>query len=130
MKKNEKFMTFFNPGGFIEQHFIGNQTPDSVIDAISELVQSAKKIRSKNQDALILVDVTKVPKIDVSGRMIRARQEAVKAMMNADYDRVAVYGSTALQVLVNTLILIAGKRDKIRVFSDRLDALKWLKGGI
>ena len=56
-----------------------------------------------------------------------ARKEAVKAMKNARYDRIAVYGNVAVQIMVNTLVLIAGKRQKIRVFSDRVEALRWLK---
>jgi hypothetical protein len=51
----------------------------------------------------------------------------VEAMKQAEYNRIAVYGNAAVQIMVNTLILIAGKRDKIRVFSNREEALKWLK---
>lgn len=127
MKQTEKYKTFFNPSGFIEQHFIGIQTPKSVIAAVDDLVKNAKKLKAKGLPVLILVNVTDVPKIDISGKMVKARQEAVIAMRTAEYDRIAVYGNPAVQIMVNTLVLIAGKRDKIRVFGNRLDALKWLK---
>ena len=128
MAATEKFATFDNPGGFIEQHYIGVQTPDSVIGAIEILVKKAKKLALKKRPVLILVDVTQVPKIDISGKMAGARKEVVQAMSDAQYQRIAVYGNVAVQVMVNTLVLIAGKRNKIRVFGGRLEALRWLKG--
>jgi len=124
----DRYKIFVNPAGFIETHFIGNQTPDSVIGAVEDLVKRAKKLKAHEELALILVDVTEVPKIDISGKMAKARKEAVKAMTNAEYDRIAVYGNVAVQILVNTLVMIAGKRDKIRVFASRIEALKWLRG--
>jgi len=127
MGSSEKIRTIYNPSGFIEQHFIGVQTPQPVLDAVDELVKRAAKLKSQNKPALVLVDVTKVPKIDVSDRMLKARRSAVKAMREAKYDRVAIYGALPVQVMVNTLVLIAGKRDKIRVFASRDEALKWLK---
>ncbi|HET7529093.1 MAG TPA: STAS/SEC14 domain-containing protein [Candidatus Saccharimonadales bacterium] len=125
--RTQKYNTFDNPAGFIEQHFLGVQSADSVIAAVEELVRRAKKLKINKQHVFILVDVSDVPKIDVSGKMSRARKEAIKAMKDADYDKIAVYGDTALQIMVNTLALIAGKRDKIRVFASRVEALKWLK---
>jgi len=124
----DKYRIFVNPSGFIETHFIGNQTPDSVIGAVEELVKRAEKLKLRHELVLVLVDVTKVPKIDISGKMANARKEAVKAMTSAEYDRIAVYGNMAVQIMVNTLVLIAGKRDKIRVFASRIEALRWLKG--
>jgi len=129
MKANDKFDTSFNPAGFIEQIYKGNQTPESVIAAVNELIKRAKALKAQGEKALILVDVSAVPKIDISGKMARARQEAVKAMSTAEYDKIAVYGNVAVQILVNTLVLIAGKRDKIRVFGDRVEALRWIKAG-
>jgi len=128
MGKDELFESFYNPAGFVEMHFFGEQTPDSVISAITELVDWSKKLNSKKQRVLILADVTDVSKIDISGKMAPARRVAVKAMTSAKYDRIAIYGNIAVQIMVNTLVLIAGKRKQIRVFSDRLEALRWLKG--
>jgi len=128
VKKGEKYNTFYNPGGFVELCFYGEQTPESVIAAVTELVNWSKNLSSKKKKIYILVDVTEVPKIDISGKMAAARKEAVRAMTSAKYDRIAIYGGVAVQIMVNTLVLIAGKRQKIKVFSDRLEALRWLKG--
>ncbi|MBX4197156.1 hypothetical protein KW801_01200 [Candidatus Saccharibacteria bacterium] len=127
MAKADKYKTYFNPAGFVEQQFIGTQTPESVLASVEDLIKWSKKLKSKQQPALFLVDVTQVPKIDISSKMAHVRQRAVKAMTSAEYDRVAIYGNVAVQILVNTLVLIAGKRHKIRVFSNRVDALSWLK---
>lgn len=129
MAAKDKYKIFFNPAGFVELEFNGIQTPDSVTGAVRDLVKWSKKLDARHQKTLILVNVTNVPKIDISGKMAAARQEAVKAMKTAKYDRIAVYGNVLVQMMVNTLVLIAGKRDKIRVLNDRLDALKWLKNG-
>jgi predicted glycosyltransferase len=129
MAKVELYKIFYNPAGFIEVHFLGEQTPDSVIGAVRELVKWSKKLNNQKQKVLVLADVTEVPKIDISGKMAPARKEAVKAMSDAEYDRIAVYGNVVVQILVNTLALIAGKRQKIKVFSDRTEAVRWLKGG-
>ena len=129
MDEGELYKSIYNPAGFVEIHFSGEQTSDSVIAAIDDLVKWSKKLNSKNQKVLILADITDVPKIDISGKMAPARKQAVKAMTTAKYDRIAVYGGVAVQILVNTLALIAGKRKQIRVFADRAEALRWLKGG-
>lgn len=128
MDEDDLYKTFYNPAGFVEIHFLDEQTPDSVIKAVKELVQWSKKLNAKQQKVLILADVSQVPKIDISGRMAPARKEAVKAMSSAKYERIAVYGNVVVQILVNTLALIAGKRQEIRVFSDRSEAVRWLKG--
>jgi len=128
MDKGELYKIFYNPAGFVEIHFMDEQTPDSVIAAVRELVRWSKKLNAKQQRVLVLADVTEVPKIDISGKMAPARKEAVKAMSSAKYDRIAVYGNVVVQILVNTLALIAGKREQIRVFSNRAEALRWLKG--
>ena len=127
MKKEAKYQVFYNPAGFVEVHFSGEQTSQSVIAAVTALVAWSRKLSAKNQKVLILADVIDVPKIDISSKMAPARKEAVKAMKDAHYDRLAVYGNVAVQIMVNTLALIAGKRQKIRVFSDRTEALRWLK---
>jgi hypothetical protein len=128
MDRGKLYKIFYNPAGFVEIHFLDEQTPDSVIGAVRELVKWSKRLNDKKQKVLVLADVTEVPKIDISGKMAPARQEAVKAMSSAKYDRIAVYGNVVVQILVNTLALIAGKRHQIKVFSDRTEAVRWLKG--
>jgi len=127
MSKTDKFEIFVNPSGFIEQKFIGNQTPKSVTDGVDQLIKLVRKLHDQKKQVLVLVDITGVPKITNSDAMRGARRSMVKSMKEEPYNRIAVYGDMATQVLVNTMALIAGKRNKIRVFDNRIDALKWLK---
>ena len=127
MNHTEKFELFISPSGFIEEKFIGRQTPESVQTAVDQLIKLSRKLKGQKKRVLILVDITGISKVNTSDRMKETRQAMVKAMKEESYDRLAVYGNMATQVLVNTMALIAGKRNKVRVFDNRIDALKWLK---
>lgn len=129
MEKGQKFKAFYNVAGFLELYFCGEQTPKSVMSATAEMTKWSEKLNAEKRPVLILMNVSDVHKIDISGKMSAARKEAVKAMTTTKYDRMAVYGNVAMQILINTLVLIAGKRDKARVFTNRVDAVKWLKAG-
>jgi hypothetical protein len=126
-KTNNYIRTVLNPAGFIEQHYVGSQAPQEVHKAIRDLKRFAKKLEESNKAVLILVDVSRVTKIDLGPRMLRARVAGMKTMRALNYKRAAVYGPLPIQVLVNTLALVAGVHDKIRVFDTRLDAVRWLR---
>lgn len=127
MSTSAKFELFINPAGFVEEKFYGVQTPSSVLEGMNCLIKEARKLAASGRQTLILVDITEVPKLNTSAAMKQVHKDIVQAMREETYDRIAVYGDLATQVLVNTLTLIAGKRRKIRVFSDRVDALRWLR---
>ena len=116
-----------NPAGFIEQHFVGSQTPQEVHKAIADLKRITRRLHKEGKPVLILVDVNRVTKIDLGPKMLKARVAGMKAMRSIEYKRAAVYGPLTVQVLVNTLALVAGVRDKIRVFDSRIDAVRWLR---
>jgi hypothetical protein len=58
--------------------------------------------------------------------MAEVRKAAAKAVKEIKFDRVALYGPLHLQVILTTLALVAGKRDKVKVFDSRPAAIKWL----
>jgi hypothetical protein len=120
-KKNEVFL---NPSGFIEQCYIGYQTEKSTAEGIAELEKLAAKLRAQRKPVLILIDITKL-----GGTSLGARVAGINGMKSVKYKRAAMYGSLSTQVLVNTLAMIAGKQDNTKAFSDRAEAIKWLKGG-
>jgi hypothetical protein len=60
--------------------------------------------------------------------MAEVRKAAAKAIKDIKFDRVALYGPLHLQVILTTLALVAGKRDKVKVFDSRAAAIKWLLG--
>ena len=128
MSGDKKYELFYNPAGFIELHYLGALTPEAISESCKKLFKKADKLITDKKPALILVDVTKINITKNNhARMAPARKEAVKLLAKSNYDRIAVYGSLPVQVAMNTIILIAGKRDKVRAFSERMDALKWLK---
>jgi malonyl CoA-acyl carrier protein transacylase len=118
---------FINPSGFIEQHYFGELDPKSILDALTQLRTYAKKLNSEDKRVLILEDVSKITKIEfLSPKMAEVRKEAAKALKNIKFERVALYGPLHLQVILTTLALIAGKRNKVQVFDNRTAAIKWL----
>jgi hypothetical protein len=86
------------------------------------------KLKADKKPALVLVDVMKITVTNNHKKMAPARKEAVRLLRESEYDRISVYGSLPVKVVMNTIIMVAGKKDKVRVFDDRLEALKWLKG--
>jgi malonyl CoA-acyl carrier protein transacylase len=128
MKQNSNdTKIFINPSGFIEQHYFGELDPKSILDALTQLRTYAKKLNSEDKRVLILEDVSKITKIEfLSPKMAEVRKEAAKALKNIKFERVALYGPLHLQVILTTLALIAGKRNKVQVFDNRTAAIKWL----
>jgi molybdopterin biosynthesis enzyme len=130
MKQNSNnTKIFINPSGFIEQHYFGELDPESILDGLTQLRASVKKIKSGDERVLILEDVSKITKIEfLSPKMAEVRKAAAKAIKDIKFDRVALYGPLRLQVILTTLALIAGKRNKVQVFDSRAAAIKWLLG--
>jgi hypothetical protein len=121
--------TFVNPAGFVEQHYVGSPSPMQILSGIKELESLVLNQQKSRKQPLVLIDITKNTKIDLSMRMMGTRIEAVKLMRSLPYKRAAIYGPVAIQVIVNTLATVAGARvrKKIRCFSNRAAALEWLK---
>jgi hypothetical protein len=118
---------FINPSGFIEQHYFGELDPEGVLDGLSQLRACAKKLNYEDKTVLILEDVSKITKVEfLSPKMAEVRKAAAKAVKEIKFDRVALYGPLHLQVILTTLALVAGKRDKVKVFDSRPAAIKWL----
>jgi hypothetical protein len=121
LKKNQ---TYLNPAGFIEQKYIGYQTEKNTTDGIAKLQGIAKKLEAQHKPVLILIDITQL-----GGTSSSARMAGISGMRRVKYKRAAMYGPLSTQILVNTLAMIAGKQNKTKAFSDRAEALKWLRGG-
>lgn len=115
--------TVWSPAGFVEQKYIGNQDSASIKKGHDKLRDYSKKLSKQNKPLLILVDVTELGKTDTATHMV-----AIKGIKTIDFKRAAMYGPVATQVLVNTLALVAGKKDIIKAFANRTEALKWLLG--
>jgi hypothetical protein len=124
----KKVETFIHPAGFVEQHYTGFQTLNSVMSGLRDLEKHVNKVvEDKGKPALVLVDTTGLTKVDLSRRMLGARQKGVALMRDLGFAKAAIYGPLAIQILVNTMAKIAGVNGRIRVFESRVDAIRWLK---
>jgi hypothetical protein len=119
-----KTTTFINPIGLIEQRAIGPQTGVTVRKNIEELVKLIKVLRRQHKPVLVLIDITGVTKNNLA-----SHKAVVTGMLEVPCDLAAFYGPISLQVLVNMLSIVADKSKTIRAFSNRDDALSWLKKG-
>jgi hypothetical protein len=127
MQKAQNTNIFINPSGFIEQHFRGTLSPEDIIAALKQLKAHAKKEKSAGNTVLILEDASNITKLDfLSPKMAHVRKEATKAAKEIDFERSAIYGPLPYQVIVTTLAIVSGKRNRIRVFDNRAAAIKWL----
>lgn len=124
----KKVETFIHPSGFVEQHYSGFQTLNSVLTGLRDLEKNVNKaVKDQGKPALILVDTTGLTKVDLSRKMLGARQKGVQMMKDLDFKKAAIYGPLAIQILVNTMAKIAGASNRIKVFENRVDAICWLK---
>lgn len=123
----ENNKTFINPAGFIEQHYKGRQTAESVAEGIKQIKRYAQQLKQQNKQILILVDLTKTDTNDIAPNNDAPRKAAVEAIRSISYTRIALYGALPAQVVINTLALVAGKHHKTKAFNDRSEAIKWLK---
>lgn len=125
---DQKSSIFINPRGFIDQVYYDTQTPDSVLQALKQLEQRAQKMKAAKKPVLIFIDTSQLTKIDLSARMLHVRTAALQAMQNIEFKKAAVCAPLPIQILVNTMALVAGKRNKVKVFENRAAAIKWLIG--
>jgi fatty acid-binding protein DegV len=121
-----KSSIFIHPRGFIEQHYHDGQTPESSMNAIKQLEKYINRLHNQDKAVLIFIDVSKLKKIDLSGKMLHVRLAAAKAMKDQTFNKAAIYGPLPVQVLVTTLALVSGKSKVVKVFDNRAQAVKWL----
>lgn len=123
MASESKVETTWNPAGFVQQKYTGDQTADSVGKGIENMKKCAAKNLKTGRPLLVLIDITDLGHTDSA-----AHAAGIKGIKSMDFKRAAVYGPLQTQVLVNTLVMIAGKKNKMRAFSSRAEAVKWLLG--
>jgi len=122
--KSKSVSTFINPSGFIEQHYIGVQTGKTVTSGVRAAAAAVKKMHGKKKPALMLVDLSQVTSTDLSSHIA-----AVKGMKEVPFEKIAIYGPLTLQILLNTLAIVADKYAKVHSFATRVEAVEWLRRG-
>jgi len=127
-EESQKSRIFINPRGFIDQVYFDTQTAESVLEAIKQLEHCAKKMQAQKKPILIFIDVSQLTKIDLSNKMRHVRMLAMDTMRKIKFKKAAVCAPLPIQILVNTMALVAGKRNRVKVFETRALAIKWLLG--
>ncbi|MBX4197154.1 hypothetical protein KW801_01185 [Candidatus Saccharibacteria bacterium] len=121
-KPKNRIEIFINPAGFIEQHYYGYVSVAALFESRKELMRCVDRLSQQNQPILILSDLTGMKKTSAA-----ARKLGMETMNETPYQKAAIYGPMLSQVMVKSLALVAGKQQEIKVFDDRLAAVKWLK---
>jgi hypothetical protein len=125
--KQDENKIFVNPSGFIEQHFVGHLSPEAILSNLKQIEKYSKKQAAEGKKVLILEDLSKITKIEyLNPKMSKVRKESARTMKDLQFHKIAVYGPLQLQVIVNTMALVAGKRSKVQVFDNRISAIEWL----
>jgi len=114
---------FLNRDGFIEQVYTGDQTGDSIDQAIKKSTNIIKQMQKDGKSVLILVDSTKLGKLSTP-----TRKSSVEALRNIHYEKVAIYGPNPIaKAMINLIIHASGKHSSVRFFNERPAAEKWLR---
>ena len=100
----------------------GYQTIQSIGQFQTKVDDLTTQRHEQDKKALILVDMT-----GVTGHDPEAREEG-KLRIDGEYDALAICGSDiALRMIVNWLIKLTGKGDRVQFFASKADAMQWLE---
>lgn len=113
---------FISEENVIECRVIGNQTAESV-QAMGKKIESLLAQRKvQHKPLLVLDDVTHMGSVPPA-----ARNYVVSLAKTLPYDRLAMLGKGGLvRIGANLLIRASGRRNRLRYFSNRQEAIAWL----
>lgn len=105
------------------QVFEGPQNVASFSDMAKMSEEHIRSLRHANKPVYILVDIGQMERLTAT-----VRQQAVRAMSDVDFDKIAVIGTTVVtKTLVNLIALSAGKSRFVRVFDNEGQARQWME---
>ncbi len=109
---------------YIELTFIGDQTEKTV----RSLADKSRKVSQRvwgDDPSLVLVNLYKMGKSSFA-----SRGAAIEALNASPFMRMAIFANSVFLRHVAELVIRAARMgDKIRVFTARDDAIRWLMGG-
>lgn len=114
---------FLDDIGLIHGIFEGDQNYYSINQAAQQIEEFIKVVRQQNKPAIVLIDITNVVKQD-SG----ARKAGWEGLSTLKYDKWAMFGSNPfIKNVANLVGKATGLSHRIKVFTSREEAEKWLK---
>lgn len=106
-----------------EIHLKGDQTADTINNIISQLMLADKELQRRFHRVCKFVDLTGLGRFDFG-----AEEATVRGVDLIDFDRLAVYGVSAVnRKIIDTILKLTKKYNKIQFFDDRDKAVAWVK---
>lgn len=116
---------FTNEQSIVECHVVGDQTVESITAMGEKISTQLGELKRQHKPLLVLDDLTQMGKVPPEGR-----QAVVSFAKGLRYDRLAMLGTNGLLRLgVNLIARASGRSKKLRYFTNRQDAVRWLVGG-
>jgi hypothetical protein len=109
--------------GFIIVHYDGHQTVELMDKRLDEIFILIAQLRSESKPVLLLAEMN-----SPGDSSHEVRKMGVEAISKADYDKLAIYGtSSVMKNLFNFLLNVAGQHDRVGYFESRSAAVEWLQ---
>jgi hypothetical protein len=118
-----KNKVFSNPTDKIcEVILIGDQTSETIDEVLTETMRLDIEQMRLHGQVVTLFDLREIGKFDDS-----VVQSALRGMKAINFDKVAIVGATHIgKNLLQPIIILTGKEDKVLFFDERAEAVKWL----
>ena len=115
---------FIDQDGIINGIYDGPQDAETMKDGIRQITAFTAQLRKQKKPVLILVDTT-----GTTTQNAGARSQGAHFFKRADYDKVAIFGGSAMIKYVAKMVLFAVVlASKVQYFDTKEAALVWLKG--
>lgn len=116
---------FINNEGMVECQVVGDQTLESVTAMSQQIETLLAKLKTQHSPLLILDDITKIGRVPA-----QARQAVVQSVKTFKYDRLAMLGSNGVvRIGANLIFRASGRGKKVKFFTSRIEAVRWLATG-
>jgi hypothetical protein len=114
---------FVNGDGIIEIEVVGDQNAASVELMGRQADTLITQQKAVGKPCLVLDDITKIGKVDPE-----ARKKVVELGTRLDFDRAAMVGPNngLMSFGTNLMLRATGRAYKLKYFTDRDEALRWL----
>jgi len=114
---------FLNPDNIIEIEVVGDQNSASVELMARQANILITQLKAVGKPQLVLDNLLQMGSVDPE-----ARKLVVEVAKRMDYDRLAMLGHGGLMSFgANLMLRATGRGDRAHYFSDREEALRWLK---
>lgn len=116
---------FINKNSIVECQVVGDQTLESINAMGQQITELLGELKRQQAPLLILDDLTHIGRVPSEGR-----KAVINLVKTLEYERLVMLGNSGLlRVGVNLIARATGKKDKkMRYFTNRSQAIDWLKG--